>query len=138
MKMLHGIMSSTQELTSALGFFMSDKRPNEYKAGERRPNSAGGLRSSSKLNLELLEDSDLISEKREDAMYNYHMDRATFNEDGVYWAHKMATRRLRLGASERDYVDGSRNSLAKNSDEMPVLSLAEKMSAIHGTAGFWV
>ena len=68
-------------------------------------------------------------------MYNYHMDRATFNEDGVYWAHKMAARRLRLGASERDYVDGSRNSLAKNSDEMPVLSLAEKMSAIHGTAG---
>jgi hypothetical protein len=67
------------------------------------------------------------------------MDRQVFNEDGVYWAHKVnSSHRSRLGASERDYKEVSARNSVTNlnpSTELAELSIAEKMTGIHGTAG---
>jgi hypothetical protein len=89
-------------------------------------NSAGGLQGGS---------SSEIAESKGDATYSYQLDRQVFNEDGVYWAHR-ANSKARLGASERDYKEVSaRNSIANLRDDVAELSIAEKMTEIHGTAG---
>jgi hypothetical protein len=106
-------IKKTPSIDTLVSIYFSVMNNKPQKVEIRKPNSAGGLKSSNsnllKQSKQSLSDFDELTEvpNADDAMYNYHLDRATFNEDGHYWAHKM-NRGSRLGASERDYLEGSR------------------------------
>ena len=98
-------------------------------SGQRPPNSAGGLQAIGRSYLSLFDTSagDTVS----NPYYNYYFDKATLNEDGRYWAH-------RINYTQQQSLDEapsmSHASSLAGLERFPSMSLAERMAGVVGTA----